>query len=109
MSNKCATLDDGIGVAATLMTPGDAWLRTCFGPNPLAASSKVKGLPDRQLWQVLVLLLHIHGSALRQEVSSQGNAIVLNLAMHFEAAVAQLARQGLEQRRLHAHNTIEAG
>jgi len=66
------------------------WRLTSLGADSLAASCKVKGLSDCQLRQVLILLLHVDGSPLRQELC-EGGAVVHDVAVNLEAAVAQLA------------------
>ena len=72
------------------LTNNFGWKPTSLGARSLATSCKVKGLSDCQLRQVLVLLLHIDGSPLRQELCEEG-AIVHDVAMDLETAVAQLA------------------
>lgn len=63
---------------------------TSLATNSLTASCKVKGFPDCQLRQVLILLLHINCRALRQELS-QGSTIVQDLALYLETTVPHLA------------------
>lgn len=63
---------------------------TSLATNSLAASCKVKGFPDCQLRQVLILLLNIHCCALRQELS-QGSAIVQDVAIDLKTTMPQLA------------------
>ena len=63
---------------------------TSLATNSLTASCEVKRLPDRQLRQMLILLLNVHGCALRQELSQRG-AIVQDIAIDLETAVCQLA------------------
>lgn len=63
---------------------------TSLATDSLTASGKVKGFPDCQLRQVLILLLDVNCCALRQELS-QGSAIVQDLAVYLETTVRQLA------------------
>jgi len=66
------------------------WRPTSLCARSLAASCKVKGLSDCQLRQVLVLLLHIDGSPLRQKLC-EGRAVVHDVAVDLKTAVTQLA------------------
>ncbi len=61
---------------------------TSFVTSALAARSKVKGFPDRQLRQVDVLLVNIAGCPLRNELI-KGVAIVCDAALHLQQAHAQ--------------------
>ena len=84
---------DRVGSSSeTLLQPGIMfdWWPTSLGADSLAASCKVKGLSDCQLRQVLILLLHIDGSPLRQKLC-EGGAVVHDLAMDLKTAVPQLA------------------
>ena len=60
---------------------------TSFVTSALAARSKVKGFPDRQLRQVDVLLVNIAGGPFRNELI-KGVAIVCDAALHLQEAHA---------------------
>ena len=64
---------------------------TSLAANSLTASCEVKGFPDCQLRQVLILLLHVNRCPLRQELS-QGRAIVQDVPLYMETTMRQLAR-----------------
>lgn len=63
--------------------------RTTLAPSSMAERSEVKRLPHRQLRHVLILLLHIHCRALRQEFV-EVLPVVRHIALHLQLSGAHV-------------------